>query len=140
MSGGLYRDLRVGDRVALTEEGCRQGLQGRARTPFGVVVLADPQRYLIKVRRDGIKGAGWYSPDFWERREDSAKFREEGVALKNQLVNAFVQGAQWMSKERPIPTEGWIVVEARRQWNRGVLGTEGLARTSAFIEDFSEDY
>ena len=136
MSGGLYRDLQVGDWVALTEEGCRQGMQGRARTSFGVVVWVNSQRHLIKVRRDGIKGSGWYSPDFWERREDKTVSGEEEIVLKNQLVNAFIQGAKWMAGPHPPPTPGWINDEALRRLREGTLGVDELTKVSIEHGDF----
>ena len=55
-----------------------------------------------------------------------------------RMVHAFVQGAKWMSTGHHIPSDGWIIVEARRYWNRGILGSEGIDATSSFVEDFSE--
>ena len=65
----------------------------------------------------------------------SEKLRED---LHLRMIHAFVQGAKWMSTEVPTPSDGWIIVEARRYWNRGILGSEGIDASSAFVEDFSE--
>ena len=142
MNGGLYRDLRIGDRVVLTEEGSKQGLQGRARTPFGVVVWVDPQRHLIKVRRDGIKGSGWYSPDFWECREDKTMSGEEEIVLNNQLVNAFIQGVEWWEwaigdggKLGPKNTQT-ARESALIRLREGTLGVDELTKVSIEHGDF----
>jgi len=58
----------VGQRVQLTILGESQGLQGRARTRFGRVVIADKWS-LVKVKRDGIKQPAWYWVNFWTNAE-----------------------------------------------------------------------
>ena len=92
------------------------------------------------MRRDGIKGAGWYSPGFWERREDETKPKEEEVALKNQLVNAFVQGARWMiGADGLFPmriSKDCIVDEAKRRLREGTLGVDELTAVSIDDADF----
>ena len=136
---GWYRDLQVGDRVVLTEEG--KGLQGRARTLFGVVKAI--HQNFIRVQRDGVKEASWYHPDFWERRENEDAPMEEGIVLKNQLVNAFIQGVEWWEwtvgvgrgklgpKDRQSAREVALI-----RLREGTFGVDELTKVSVDDGDF----
>ena len=64
------------------------------------------------------------------------KSREEELALKNLLVNAFVQGAKWMAGPHPPPTPGWINDEALRRLREGTLGVDELTKASIEHGDF----
>lgn len=64
------------------------------------------------------------------------KSREEEIALKNLLVNAFVQGAKWMAGPHPPPTPGWIGDEALRRLRDGSLGVDELTKVSIEHGDF----
>jgi hypothetical protein len=65
--------LKPGDRVELTDEAIRRGLDYRRISRTGVVVEVG---YLnsdyVLVHRDGVKRAEPYLASFWKRRTDSA--------------------------------------------------------------------
>jgi len=55
-----------GDRVVLSPEGISQGLQGQARTPYGIV-SGTKGTDLIYVLRHGVRLALLYHIDFWRK-------------------------------------------------------------------------
>lgn len=66
------RELRKGDRVELTEEGLREGLQGRNQRRTGVVVgRSSKDHACIRVLRDGLKSVEVFHESFWRKLEDS---------------------------------------------------------------------
>lgn len=58
--------LFFGDRVVLTPGGTRAGLQGTARTPYGVVIAVEPPLRVLIVKH-GQRGANTYHIDFWQK-------------------------------------------------------------------------
>ena len=71
----------------------------------------------------------------WQQIVKSREVEEE-IALKNLLVNAFVQGAKWMAGPHPSPTPGWIGDEAERRFREGSLGVDELTKVSIEHGDF----
>lgn len=66
--------LKKGDVVWLTREGL--SFLGRARSRLGVVVDRNFGTWLrLKVRRDGLKGATWYSGLFWRKASNREVLR-----------------------------------------------------------------
>jgi hypothetical protein len=68
--------FRVGQRVILTKAAQAQGLQGRAKTPTGVVMATSPLPGYIKVRRDGLSGIEIWGDCHWSH----LRARREGPA------------------------------------------------------------
>ena len=61
--------FHVGQHVTLTRKGLRQGLQGRALSPNGVVTrVGVPHRFCVDVRRAGLKHPDGYHYSFWRAR------------------------------------------------------------------------
>lgn len=67
MTRDQLRAIKPGDRVIMTEAGWRQGLLGRAKSQSGTVADVQISAGLVRVRRDGIKAAEWYSRNFWAK-------------------------------------------------------------------------
>lgn len=56
-----------GDRVALNPEGIATGLQGRARTHYGIVTGYKDTEKAVSVVKDGTIYSYWYHVDFWQK-------------------------------------------------------------------------
>ena len=71
----MHDTFKVGDRVTMTPEGLKQGLQGRKNRTEGVVkgVCPYPGTDLISVLRDGMKHVVMYYGGFWAKKEEIKK-------------------------------------------------------------------
>ena len=60
------RKFTIGERLVLTDYALSIGFQGKAKSPFGILikVLEYPS---ILVQRDGIKTPELYSQEFWRK-------------------------------------------------------------------------
>ena len=60
------RYFGFGDRVVLTLKGAKAGLQGRARTPYGIVIDEHVKGGLVVVRY-GLYTAEKYHVSYWQK-------------------------------------------------------------------------
>ena len=59
--------FHVGQHVYMTSDALRQGLQGHARLPTGIVWRVEPDQPLrVWVQRAGLKGIDSYHVSFWQ--------------------------------------------------------------------------
>ncbi len=65
MTKKQLRSLKPGDKVLLSDEGRKYGLQGKAPTILGYVQKIMVAGGMIQILRHGMKTAYWYSRDFW---------------------------------------------------------------------------
>ncbi len=72
------KQLHIGCRVTLTDDGLEAGLQGRAETPHGTFQGMSRTGQSVRVKRDGVKyPASTYAPHFW-RALERPKERPDG--------------------------------------------------------------
>ena len=57
--------FKKGERVRLTTNALKRGLQGRAPTIYGIVTSDQTWPSWLNVRRDGIKTGARYASSFW---------------------------------------------------------------------------
>ena len=78
MTRDQLRAIKPGDLVMMTEAARRQRLFGPRNIASGTVTDVRINAGLVKVRRDGIKAAEWYSKNFWVMQASRVSETDDG--------------------------------------------------------------